>query len=145
MKGLKHMSYHIITTIDGQHVDDLYGLYKQEWWSDKRKFEDVLRMLENTDVLIGICDNETNKLIGFARVLSDFVYKALILDVIVHEDYQGKGLGGLLLDQIITQPKLQSVQSFELYCKSDKMSFYEKWGFTEKLGDLNLMRKNFQG
>jgi ribosomal protein S18 acetylase RimI-like enzyme len=135
------MNYNIISTLDEQQIIELYELYQQEWWTDNRKFEDVLVMLENTDILIGICENKTNRLIGFIRVLSDFVYKALIFDVIIHEEYQGKGLGRILLDQVTTHPKLQSVQHFELYCKSDKISFYEKWRFTKEIGDINFMRK----
>lgn len=138
------MDYNIISSLDEQQIIELYELYQQEWWTNNRKFEDVLVMLENSDILIGICENKTNRLIGFTRVLSDFVYKALIFDVIVHEKYQGKGLGRILIDQVTTHPKLQHVQHFELYCKSDKMAFYEKWGFTKEIGDINFMRKTLK-
>ncbi|QWU17892.1 Acetyltransferase (GNAT) family protein [Paenibacillus sophorae] len=135
------MDYKIISTLDEQQIIELYELYQQEWWTNTRKLEDIIVMLEHTDILIGICDNITNRLIGFIRVLSDFVYKALIFDVIIHEEYQGNGLGRVLLDQVTTHPKLQSVQHLELYCKSDKISLYEKWGFTNEIGDIQLMRK----
>ena len=55
-----------------------------------------------------------------------------------------KGLGHMLIEQVITHDKLQSVQSFELYCKEDKIPFYEKWGFTDEIGDLHLMRRVVQ-
>lgn len=37
---------------------------------------------------------------AFARILTDYVYKALILDVIVEPAYRGRGLGRLLMESI---------------------------------------------
>ena len=47
-------------------------LYKNEFWSDKRTREDVVKMLAATDVIIGLVD-ECDRLIGITRVITDFV------------------------------------------------------------------------
>ncbi|BCG60675.1 GNAT family N-acetyltransferase [Paenibacillus sp. URB8-2] len=138
------MDYKIISALNERQFADLCELYRQEWWTNTRNPEDIAAMLEHSDIVIGICEDQTDRLIGFIRVLTDFVYKALIFDVIIHEAYQGKGLGRILLDQVTAHPKLQSVRHIELYCKSDKISFYEKWGFTNQIGDIHFMRRTAQ-
>jgi len=97
-------------------------------------------MLEHTDGIIALVADEGPPLAGFARVLTDRVYKALILDVIVHPDYRGTGLGMDLMGAIREHPNLQKVRHFELYCAPEMEPFYEKWGFTRDLGNLSFMR-----
>jgi predicted GNAT family N-acyltransferase len=135
------MSVHYIQSLTNEHVKELYHLYQQEWWTKGRRLSDVQRMVEHSDVVVGFCDSETEQLIAFARILTDYVYKALILDVIVREDYRGTGLGRALMDLIVEHPSLKSVKHFELYCRPEMRSFYKKWGFTDNLGELHFMRR----
>ena len=81
-------------------------------------------------------------LVAFSRVLIDYVYKALILDVIVDASCRGQGLARALLDGIVEHPRLQSVRHFELYCRPELVPFYCRWGFTEELGELRFMRRS---
>jgi ribosomal protein S18 acetylase RimI-like enzyme len=83
----------------------------------------------------------THSLIGFARVLTDFTFKALIFDVIVNPDYRGLGLGDRLVSLIVSHPRLKSVASFELYCLPELIPFYERHGFGDDVGGIRLMRR----
>lgn len=56
--------------------------------TDDRQRDDVTRMLEHSDEIIGLVDSETEKLIAFARILTDYTYKGLIFDVIVAQPYR---------------------------------------------------------
>ena len=100
--------------------------YKYGWGSKKREKADVKKMLENSDLALSLWDDK--KLIGFARILTDFVYRATIWDVIIHPDYQGQGLGKLIMETILHHPKLKKVSYFWLVT-SDKQRFYKKLGF----------------
>ena len=119
------------------YIDDLMNLYKKEWWTNDRSKEEVIIMLKNTPITIGLVEN--NKLIAFVRVLSDFVYKALIFDVIVDIKYRNKGISKMLMQEILNHFKLKNVKSFELYCKDEMKSYYEKFGFSKN--ELILMRR----
>ena len=66
-----------VDRLDGDLPEQLHRLYLAEWWTNRRSADDVRRMLEGSDVVIGFVDEETGVLAGFARVLTDFVYKAL--------------------------------------------------------------------
>lgn len=95
-------------------------------------------MLHHSDLIVAVCERE--RLVAFARVLTDFVFKAVIFDVIVDEGYRSHGLGQLLMEQIVNHPSLQSVKHLELYCLADLMPFYERWGFSSNMGELRFMR-----
>ena len=132
--------YNIIEKLNEKQIFQLMNLYKQCWWAKDRNVDDVKVMLKNSDI-IGI-SNPDNDLIGFARILSDGVYKALILDVIVDEKCRGQRVGIMLLNAIVSHPKIMQVKHLELYCKDEMIPFYEKWGFTEKLPNLIFMRRD---
>ncbi|MDE3841021.1 GNAT family N-acetyltransferase (plasmid) [Bacillus methanolicus] len=135
------MGYEIIEKLTNEQIKDLHTLFQSEWWTKGRDLSDVQRMVENSDVIVGLCESKTKELIGFTRVLTDYVYKALILDVIVKKSYRGKDLGRILMDTVFEHPSLIGVKHFELYCRPEMLPFYRKWGFTEDLGELHFMRK----
>ncbi|MEO0928496.1 MAG: GNAT family N-acetyltransferase, partial [Cyanobacteria bacterium J06643_13] len=48
-------------------------------------------------------DQEQKRLIGFVRVVADGVYQATLLDVAVHPDFQGRGIGRNIVQTAIKQ------------------------------------------
>lgn len=135
------MALQLIDRLSEAQVADLVALYRNEWWTSARQMDDVRTMLAHTDYVFGFVEVESGGLVGFARVLTDRVYKALILDVIVAPSHRSAGLARQLMDAILTHPDLRAVRHFELYCKPELMPLYRKWGFTEELGDLQFMRR----
>lgn len=98
-------------------------------------------MLAGSDVIIALVDRRADRLVGFARVLTDAMYVALVLDVVVAADRRASGLGRMLLDAIVGHPDLTAVQSLELVCQPDLVDFYRQWGFTDDVGRSQLMRR----
>jgi len=132
--------YKIIKKLNKSQEKSLYKLYKKEWWTNSRKPKDIKKMLKHSDITIGIV-NKKGKLIAFTRVLSDFVYKAEVYDVIVAKKYRNFGFGEVLINEILGHKKLQNVQQFNLQCKAEMTSFYTKFGFKE-VDNLIYMRKS---
>ena len=132
--------YRIVETLTESQVSDLMDLYKNEFWSDKRTRQDVVKMLASTDVIIGLVD-ECDRLIGITRVLTDFVYRAMIFDVIIKPTHRKRGLGAKLMDAVLNHPKLQTVEHFYLNCLPNMMPFYERWGFSDDVGGLKFLRR----
>jgi ribosomal protein S18 acetylase RimI-like enzyme len=131
------MSYQIVSTLTKPQISELTELYRQEFWSRDRTESEVEKMLANSDIVIGIVDDHDH-LVGFTRVMTDFVYRAVIFDVIVKATHRQQGLGRRLLDAIIEHPQLQNVEYLGLFCLPEMMSFYEQWGFGDA-GELRLM------
>jgi predicted GNAT family N-acyltransferase len=132
--------YRIVETLSESQVSDLMDLYKNEFWSDKRTREDVVKMLASSDVIIGLVD-ECDRLIGITRVLTDFVYRAMIFDVIIKPTHRKMGLGAKLMDAVLNHPKLQTVENFALNCLPHMIPFYERWGFSDDVGDIKFLRR----
>lgn len=130
----------LVSRLTDVQIDQLMALYSNEFWCNQRKRPDVAKMLAHSDIVIGAVDGEGN-LVGFARVLTDYVYKATIYDVIVHPDWRGKQLGRLLMDSIISHPELNDVQHLDLYCLPEMHKFYERGGFTTDVGRITHMRR----
>jgi len=133
-------SYHFVEHIDDRLRRYLMELYRHEWWTNQRREEDVARMLQHTDLLVGVC-TDPGQLVGFARVLTDQVFKAVIFDVIVAREHRGAGLGKRIIDYVLDHPMVAGVRHVELYCKPEMIPFYEKWGFTAPGDEVNFLRK----
>ncbi len=137
------MTYQIVANLTENHISELLELYKSEFWSYKRTREDVVKMLAASDIIVGLVD-ENEQLIGFSRVLTDFVYRATIYDVIVKPTYRKMGLGAKLIDTVINHHELASVEQIALYCLPEMIPFYERWGFSANVGEIRLMYRNQQ-
>lgn len=121
----------MITFSDSKDFDPscLLPLFDQADWSQGRTLEETRSMLLHTDLAISAWDG--SRLVGFGRVLTDYVYRASIWDVIVHREYQGKDIGKQIMNQILTHPSLQRVELFWL-CTRTRQSFYAALGFSDK-------------
>lgn len=133
-------NYRIVGALNESQVADLMELYQNESWCHNRTREDVEKMLAATDVIIGLVD-ERDRLIGFARAMTDFIYRAMIFDVIVKQTHRKMGLGAKLMDAVVNHPQLQAVETISLGCLSPMIPFYKRWGFTDDLGEVNFMRR----
>jgi GNAT superfamily N-acetyltransferase len=102
----------------------------------------VVRSSAASDVykrqIIGLVD-EGDRLIGIVRVMTDFVYRAMVFDVIVNPTHRKMGLGTKLMDALVNHPKLQAVEKSYLNCLPKMIPFYERWGFTDDMGEIKFM------
>jgi predicted GNAT family N-acyltransferase len=129
----------IIYVFSDNHIKQVHRLYKEVWWGEDRTIEDTINCVKGSQVCIGILDN-SDKLIGFTRIISDFIYKAIIFDVIVSSEHQGNGLGKKLMDLVKSHERLMKVKNFELYCLPEMEDFYTNFGFSTDVGGIKLMR-----
>lgn len=129
----------VIYKLSPQHISELHELYQNEWWTKGRTLKESEQCVEGSQVCIGLID-EAGTLQGFARVLTDYIFKALIFDVIVSPKYRGKGLGDKLVNLVKNHQKLSNVKCFELYCLPELTDFYDKHNFTTDVGNISLMR-----
>lgn len=135
------MQVELTNHLTNTQIVELHALYQTVWWTKGRTLEQTQRVVQHSDIIIAFCEMKTKRLVAFTRVLTDYVYKALVFDVIVADAYRRTGLGKRLLDAVVNHSDLKAVQHTELYCLPELMPFYRKWGFTAELGELRFMRK----
>jgi GNAT superfamily N-acetyltransferase len=72
-------------------------------------------------------DNSASQ-VGYARVLTDFVRFAYVLDVFVVAQNRGQGLGRWLMETMLGHPDLRGVSAWLLKTR-DAHGLYERIGF----------------
>jgi GNAT superfamily N-acetyltransferase len=67
--------------------------------------------------------------IAFARLVTDFVRYAHLLDIFVLPEFRGRGIGKLLMENILAHPELRTIARYTLGTR-DAHGLYAQFGFT---------------
>ncbi len=130
----------IIYSFTQERLTQLHSLFMHTWWAKERSLEQTSRCVKGSQLCVGIVDDDNN-LVAFARVVSDYIVKAIIFDVIVCPTQRANGLGKKLITEIQNHPTLRDVQTFELYCLPEMDAYYKKFGFSSDVSGVHLLRK----
>ena len=83
-------------------------------------------MLFNSTVVVSLWHH--NKLIGFGRATSDLVFRAVLWDVVIDSKHQGLGMGKLIIEAILKNKNIRSVEKIYLMT-TNSSEFYKQLGF----------------
>lgn len=79
---------------------------------------------------------QNGNIVGMARLVTDNGYIALVSDVIVKPEYQGKHIGKKMINSLLNRVKdtLEDGEEMmiQLLAANGKVGFYEKFGFKVK-------------
>jgi len=132
------MEYSISTDTTKLDIEAIHDyLCNKSYWAKGRSLQAVKKSIDNS-ICFGLYDSEGNTL-GFARVVTDKVVYAYLMDLFIFEEFQGKGLGAKLVEHILEQKDLQ-VRLWFLATKSAH-GLYKKFGFTTVDDPEKLMYK----
>jgi hypothetical protein len=67
-------------------------------------------MLEHCDHVSGLGEADSGALVGFAPVLTDRTYKAMVFTVIVAAEHRGWEAGWAIVETVLRQPDLGAVR-----------------------------------
>mgnify|MGYP003624563617 CR=1 FL=1 len=118
-------------------LDLIYTFIKNSYWGESRTFEEQKKASKNT-INFGLFHKGNQ--IAYARVMTDKVFFAYLLDVFVIEDYQGKGYSKLLMEKILNFPEFQNIDKWMLATK-DAHELYKKFDFVAIKSPDKLMEK----
>lgn len=84
--------------------------------------------------LYSVCVEHDGKLIGTGRVIGDGGLYFYIQDVIVTPDYQERGIGKMIMDEIMKYLRNSCIQNsfVGLMSAKGKDGFYQKYGFAAR-------------
>ena len=112
-----------------QHIQDVEHLLKQTYWANHRDVETIRASIENS-LCFAITDKKADRVIAFARAITDFTTVYYLADVIVDEEYRKQGLGKRIVSWITEQePQLKKPHGVLL--TKDAHELYTKYGFKE--------------
>ncbi|MEA4880995.1 MAG: GNAT family N-acetyltransferase [Synergistaceae bacterium] len=126
---------------DSKHAvqpEELANLYRFTRWGRSRSVEDIARMLEGTSMCFSV--RHEAHLVAFCRILTDFVYRGSLWDIMVHPDHQGKKVGTALLEYALEHPAIRNIPLLITYT-SELASFLSPHGFAPREGAMMLLRR----
>lgn len=128
---------HFSSDKEDMDLDVIFSFIKSSYWGNLRTYEEQKTAFENT-INFGLFKG--GKQIAYARVMTDKVFFAYLLDVFVVEEEQGKGYSKILVDKILNFPGLKHIDKWMLATK-DAHSLYKKFGFEVVNNPEMLMEK----
>ena len=100
-------------------------------WGEPPSLEQTRLAMQHTLFRVSVFDGGI--LVAMARVIGDMGLDYYIKDVVVRPEYQHKGIGRLLIREIMQFIQKHGVKGTEIFVElcamPDKMPFYEKLGF----------------
>ena len=119
------------------NVPFIQDFLKDIYWAAGRTIEEVQTTIDSS-VCFGIYLNDVQ--IGFARVITDYVVFAYLMDVFIAEEHRGKGYSSILISTMMNEPALKEVKIWRL-ATSDAHYLYEKFGFKALAHPEKMMEK----
>lgn len=119
------------------NVPFIQNFLKDIYWAAGRTIEEVQTTID-ASFCFGIYLDD--KQIGFARVITDYVVFAYMMDVFIDESHRGKGYSSILIKAMMNEPQLQQVRIWRL-ATSDAHFLYEKFGFQLLAHPEKMMEK----
>ena len=114
------------------NIDDIANLYKSAgWWKDHYDQSKLPLLIKGSFAFAVAVDKKTNTAIGMGRVLSDGVSDAYIQDVVVIPSYRKKGIGRIIVKELIDFCLSKEVEWIALISEPGQSAFYIPLGFKE--------------
>lgn len=101
----------------------------------KRASDRLLKISLQNSMTVKYVLNDTT--VGMARLVTDWGYAGLIMDVVVIPEYQGRGIGTKMINRLLQRvnDRLEPGEEvmLQLLAAPGKVDFYKKFGFKVKL------------
>lgn len=99
-------------------------------WKKRRSDKKWKEVLSKSSFVYSVWDG--NRMVGMGRILEDgSMY--MFYDIAVHKDYQGKGIGKIIMKKLIDKVKNKRYTSIGLFMAEENIKFlspfYKKFGF----------------
>ena len=105
------------------------------FWAKNRTINDLRKCLANSDVIVSLWVG--NEIVGFGRALTDGIYRGVLWDIVIDQNYQGKGFGKLIVKNLLSSKKIKNTKKLYLMTTTKKL-FYTQMDFKE-INSQNLL------
>ena len=113
----------ILNQFEEDQLDEIKDVYESVGWM-KHSIEVISIIFQRSDVVsISIYDG---RIVGVGRALTDGVFNATIYDVVVHRDYQRRGIASYIMRDLLEQ--LKGISCIQLISTTGNEAFYRKHG-----------------
>ena len=113
-------------------------LDRNAFWAKNRTINDLKKCLANSDVIISIWVGK--EIVGFGRALTDGIYRGVLWDIVIDNNYQGKAFGKLIVNNLLSSKKIKNIKKLYLMTTNKKL-FYSQLDFVEVTSQKLLIRE----
>lgn len=116
-------------------IEQFWALFEMTGWNQQYQIslDELSLALANSWLVISAYEGE--RLVGVGRVITDGVLHAMIYEMIVHPDFQRRGIGSQILNIILQNCLEANIRDIQLFCARGARSFYERYGFVARPED----------
>ena len=111
---------------------------KHAFWAQQRNQRQLKRMLAGSTVVVSLWRGK--RLVGFGRATSDGIHRAVLWDVVVAGDLQGRGLGRRAVEALLSTRSIRGAERIYLMT-TNSVGFYQQLGFEKAEPQQLLIRK----
>jgi len=119
-------------------IDALHAMLSQTYWAKDRSRDAVAKSVENS---LNFSVFKGDEQVGFVRAITDGITYALILDMIIRDDFRGQGLGKWLVQCIGEHPEVVPLR--QVLWTVDADDFYRQSDF-EEMSKLKFMARSWK-
>jgi len=120
------VNYRIIEGAENMNLEAIVRLLRTTYWADRRPVEQIETSLRHS-ACFGVYAEEKKRLVGFARVISDYATTYYLCDVVIDPAYRHKGLGTALVSHIESLPAYAGLRG--ILITRDAHALYRKFGY----------------
>ena len=114
-------------------------LDKHATWAQGRSDQQLRTMLAGSNVVVTLWRDK--RMVGFGRATTDGIYRAVLWDVVVAGDLQGRGLGRQVVEALINHASVGNAEIIYLMT-TRSAGFYEQLGFKSAAPQQLLIANN---
>ena len=134
-------TYDLVLGLDEQTAEDVARLYTLVGWGESYSVDEVRQALLDTQSVIRAVTS-AGETIGFARIFGDGRYYTCIGELVVHPDWQGRGIGTALLSRAC---ELYGRSPIFLETFRGREGFFERSGFNAKAEMVVMSKRKSEG
>ena len=101
---------------------------KNAEWAQNRSITDLRNCLSKSDVIVSLWIDK--KIVGFGRALSDGIFRSVLWDIVIDQNYQGKGYGKVIVKALLESKRIKKTKRIYLMT-TNKKDFYSQLDFEE--------------
>ena len=108
-------------------LDAIERLLQSSYWASERSRASIALSISNS-LCFGLYEVRSGRQIGLTRIVSDYATFAWLCDVIIEEEYRGRGLGTWMMAVVLGDPNVCHVGRWIL-ATLDAHKLYDRYGF----------------
>ncbi|TMU87256.1 GNAT family N-acetyltransferase [Bacillus sp. BHET2] len=122
-------------------IDEYIDLCTSVGWKDFMNFDVAEISIRNS--VFSVIVKENHNIIGMGRIVGDGAIYFYIQDIVVHPEYQGRGIGKDIMSALMEYLEENAPEKafIGLFASKGKEEFYEKYDFNDYSPNMTGMFK----